>query len=1311
MPGATEHRRLRSSQTMSGDDGAAGTGTATGWAILERDTFAAVVALLEPREVAALACTCRYARGVARDNAMWAPLLARHFGLNVQAPDNAPLVTLFRTLYGACQATAGAAAGGSRGGSCGPLAAGAVQFEGLYTDGGMDMDDPAFWAGNVFQPNGWAIYCSRAGSNVHCIALLKAVRPEDPFTNAHRQQLISVASEVGWLLFLGRVPSRILRRHLSAAAATNSQAAQAGWGQCARLRAAMRRSLSHWSTHGLERLVWQLALNYMGLRNPQLQQQQLQVGPAGAGAGDAAGGAAMGLEMQLMLQLLPPDARSEALQSLGLAPPAALAEPPAHEGAAQAPDGVGAGGGLPVPAQSASPQQRQQQQLTLPDQQGRQPGQFGQLAAPSAALRKPEGERLHPRRPPRQPQPLPPRLAALLQDIVLKRSVSGNRGLVGLAGALEPGDEGQGEGEGEGGGLQVWTRSAPEFLRSAALSHTAAVIDGITVSRTGEFTCPVACGAVFLAQRSPAAGLQRVRAGIAAATAALGQMMMPGGDGGGGGAAESEADAEQVRNRRMKQACRELNEHEAAEKELARREFEEMVRQPYVQALSDLTSLAAVEAAAAAGLLPPVAARGSCPGAGEWVEFERPPPPASLGQQLAGLAAPPPLPPSAVHPGPSGSCAAAAGSGEGEGAGCGGPAPGPAASEGGEGIFWPVVWFRFFPHDGLGDEADQGMALPPVLPPPPPPPLDEQDPVLDGGPEGAAGGGDGAAAAAMDASDHSGSGSDDGDGDGAAGRDDDGGGLFASLDWSDGEGGGNGGGEGVGEGAEEQGGEGEDLQGEEDGSSSETLHSSSSASSDSDGGDGGDGDGGAGGEGMDGGLPGLDTDTEDWENELDFLYGIEGQPYSYTATARQASSDEDDEMAAAVHPYGGADAEGGGGAAGPGPSSGGGRAAAAAAGTSGSVAAGPGREPRGRGNGEPAPLHLGPGRDEHPSPSTHPRDRQLASAADVEGGSAAVAGADLGAAGPSAPAAPGAGTGAGSGADGGAGTSTGGGAAATADASYGSAGEFLTGVPVLTWLNHLTRPNVAGGVLALVADAAGVQALRHTFQDVQTALQPGARVPASATTPPPEAAPPQQQGAGEEQDHQQKLQQQKLALAAAWPPATAAEGGATAAVVGPADGARAPAAAEPAEPAAAAAAAAGPKGRQAPLAVLLPPGESAEHAFEGMEPVPPLLAPPLLPSPPQQQREQGLRRPQAAAGEAGPASAPAAARPPSGHLCMALRQRWAGNAVVFKMIAPEDRSAAFGEEPDTPPNIDVQFLALRGVALALRSPLRLLPSR
>lgn len=163
----------------------------TGWAQLDRDTLAAIVGLLEPREVIALACTCREARSAARDNAIWAPLLSRYFGLNTQvhtppatfskhvhlpnpfflssnltsaptlydhltrrpnpsqASDNVSLLSVFRILIRAFQTGTGNGNGGSitisSGSSRHSSWVGAVPLEGLYTDGGLDMSDASFW--------------------------------------------------------------------------------------------------------------------------------------------------------------------------------------------------------------------------------------------------------------------------------------------------------------------------------------------------------------------------------------------------------------------------------------------------------------------------------------------------------------------------------------------------------------------------------------------------------------------------------------------------------------------------------------------------------------------------------------------------------------------------------------------------------------------------------------------------------------------------------------------------------------------------------------------------------------------------------------------------------------------------------------------------------------------------------------------------------------------------------------------------------------------------------------------------------------
>lgn len=63
----------------------------TTWAALDRDMLAAIAGWLDSaHDVAALACTCRDARTVAAANAVWSPLLARHFGLRVQVRGRKP---------------------------------------------------------------------------------------------------------------------------------------------------------------------------------------------------------------------------------------------------------------------------------------------------------------------------------------------------------------------------------------------------------------------------------------------------------------------------------------------------------------------------------------------------------------------------------------------------------------------------------------------------------------------------------------------------------------------------------------------------------------------------------------------------------------------------------------------------------------------------------------------------------------------------------------------------------------------------------------------------------------------------------------------------------------------------------------------------------------------------------------------------------------------------------------------------------------------------------------------------------------------
>lgn len=239
-------------------------------------------------------------------------------------------------------------------------------------------------------------------------------------------------------------------------------------------------------------------------------------------------------------------------------------------------------------------------------------------------------------------------------------------------------------------------------------------------------------------------------------------------------------------------------------------------------------------------------------------------------------------------------------------------------------------------------------------------------------------------------------------------------------------------------------------------------------------------------------------------------------------------------------------------------------------------------------------------------------------------------------------------------------------------------------------------------ILGLVADAAGVQAIRHTFQNIMTALEPSAAAVAATAGATSSSSP---TGTGH-----CTVGTPLASLSAASTSAAAIQTGSG--VMGP----MTPAASKALTTEAAVAAA-------VPVVLLLP-DQSAECAFDGLPEAPPLLPPhpsnPLhLPlSTSQTPRPEPEAPPAAAAttpgatrgdgGGGGGGATVTAARPPAGHLVMSLRQRWAGNSVLLKLIAPENRAAAFGEDLHTAPNIDVQFVALRGVALSLRPPLRLL---
>ncbi|GIL53398.1 hypothetical protein Vafri_9037 [Volvox africanus] len=1236
-----------------------GSATGTGWSHIDSDALAAIISFLEPRDVAAIACTCRHARDVSRENAVWGPLLARYFGfgIQVQAPDRVCRFDLFRSLCAACKAgtnakrravdTAAAITPTSAATHASSQAVlGAVALEGLYTDGGMDMGDPSFWAGNAFQPNGWSIYCSRASRNVHCIAQLQAVRPEDAVVAAHRSELISLAADVAWLLFLGRMPARSIQKLLAAAAAAAAGPAHrqahgpAGSSDpqakavalCEQLRHAMRSSLSHWSTEGLKQLLWQLTFRFKVLQQHQQQQQLVGEDPdaaageaaAGRGGGGGGGGAAAaaggggGVGPNGGTGALPAFLPNQVPELMDLdALVGALARLPNRELKGQ----------------------QQQQQVA---------GAGGRSAA--APL-------------------VPPRLTAVWSDITQGRCLSGRRALVGIG---ERGEE-----------LQIWSRAARDYLSSPALECTAAVVDGITVSRTGEFTCPVACGALFLALRGPMAGPRDTNknegpgpdeplAASAAVTAATSQ-----GDGG----ADADADADSKidstsRQTQIKQPQQQVEDVGTdRDQESVRNVLVGMVQQPYVQALSDLTTLVAVEAAAAAGLLPPVAARGSCPGEGEWVEFQRPPLRPSLldlcaGAGLAAAAASDPgdtgasnlanggaaAPAATAPPSPAAAAAAAA-----------------AAGPGGDGILWPVVWFRFFPHQGLGDEGDQDMALPPLFMNMPPWPV-----VLDSD---------------SDLSPDSDDGMDEDmdmpqpqeppieplplpgwqkesdDNDDSDGNDDH---YDDNYDDDD-----------------------DDDDDDDEGSSSITISSGSNISS------GGEGYGGAGGAGAL--VPDFVANpSAEWEDELDFLYGIEGQPNSYHATAFHVDSEDEDDVTGSAAAGDGSDRNYGHGPSLPsGAAAAGSRNLRPAIGVAAAAAAAGGAHEPTAGKRELVPGQA-LGLDSNRLKTQPPSAAADGSGAGTSNGGTASAGggmdpADAGA-GPS------------SICDGGA--DTGGGCGL---ATYEISSELFQGVSLRTWLGHLTRPDVARAVLASVAEVAGVQAVRYTFQNVQTALQPSTLTRDTATATATAAARTLRRVKADGGAKDCSVQLSQPSLTAINPAATAATAAVTSAETAVAQGvAEATASAAlsnsanaPVGPAAASGAVKG-----LAEAVFLPPDEFAERAFLGLPEVPTLLPPPSVQKQrhePQHQRSRFSFEPKGTHREQhrqqGLPSPPV--HPPSGHLCMPLQQRWCGNTVLLKLIAPEDRSAAFGEDPDTAPNIDVQFVALRGVVLALRPPLRL----
>ncbi|KAG2491991.1 hypothetical protein HYH03_009721 [Edaphochlamys debaryana] len=1319
------------------------------WSSLDADILGRISCSLDSaRDVAALACVSRECRHAARNNAVWGPLLAQRFALYVRGPEQVPLANLYRQLHTAWRRggpaaagpgpgeppgsgpnagsgagpssvpgrASGSCAGGGGGGGAGGL--GAVCWEGLYTDGGMDEDDPSFWVGNMFDPSGWAIHCSRASANVHAIAMLRRLCPPDPFEASHRPALIALAADVGWVLFVHRVPRR-LQEQLCCATPGPLHG---------RLRAAMVQSLEHWNTAGLERLLVELVTWWQLLKQMQAATEAatelaeaataaaaakadaaavaaglaaaeaaaarmlraaggfvaagLTAEPGASAAAEASTGAAALVlraaasavmetlrrralrrallsqrECKLVLQRLgrhvanldafvaspsaqgvQASARAVAQDLLTIAKlvaaqdakgskqgaargeaaaAAALREAEARLGSgdwvagalAQAADPVGAPAANSIAALwppwqlgkvnvacslysavhtaataiaalvGAAPPPHLWQEPSAAGGSGSGGGGDGgaargfataTIAAADAAVlaaATAQGSLAHlgpglgaqgltgpaaalVARPNCIPEryPLPQRLATTVADIVAEKAVAGERALCGLNEELGPGQEaGPADGLGDGvagaePGLEVWDRRSGAFLGSDALSSTTAVIDAVTVSRAGEFTCPLACGALLLGSADRNTALAGASAGAGAAATAEDESSQ---QGPGQGATPA-----------------------------VRGAFRALVRQPYVQALSGMTEAAAVEAAAAAGLLPPVAARGSSAGAGEWIEFRRP----------TATAA-------AVAVGDADTASAAAG---GAPAGAAAAVAGQVAPE--PGTLWPVVWFRFFPHQGLGDEGDQAMALPPVLP------------VAGGGGAGGDGGGDGAADGSASES-GSGSGSEDDDG------------WFVGDDASQESG------------EDESSDEGEEDEDEDEEEEEVMDHTELAglAPEELDGG-GGENEGEEG----DDDIPGAAAAAlSDWEDELEFFYGVEGQtpsvPYGFGEEDHLPWDELEAERRRAAEAKGAGKGSKGGDADGEvagdaGPSSAGGAGRGAGGGGRGPAGAakGAGRGKRAARGNAGDDKNGGGGGGAGAGPSSHNAvDDAAGSAADAAGASAAD----------------------------------------EANGGYGGSGELLQGVPLTTWLRHLTKPNVAGLLLAAASDAAGVQALRHTYQVMQTAVQQ------------------ELLRLGEDEGGAKRDRKGRRARHV-WPRDDMSHDGVRIQVPPPKKAAaRAAAAAKPAaaapSPAAAADATAPPA-----LAELLPPAEYSAHAFEGLD--------------------DGAANSQPTSQQ--PAQPP---QPPSGHLVIRLHQAWAGNTALVKLISQENRARAFGDDEDGPLNIDVQYLAMRGVGLQLAPPLKL----
>jgi hypothetical protein len=137
--------------------------------------------LTNPRDLAALACTCKELHAAATDDTLWQQLLSRDYGVHVAMPGGVPshVIGVYKALRQGC--AEGQVCVSIAGNGCrhvrpqihGDPSSQAVRFVGSSTDGGMDDKTTAYWCDHMFLLGGWAVYSSRTGANVHCTGLLK----------------------------------------------------------------------------------------------------------------------------------------------------------------------------------------------------------------------------------------------------------------------------------------------------------------------------------------------------------------------------------------------------------------------------------------------------------------------------------------------------------------------------------------------------------------------------------------------------------------------------------------------------------------------------------------------------------------------------------------------------------------------------------------------------------------------------------------------------------------------------------------------------------------------------------------------------------------------------------------------------------------------------------------------------------------------------------------------------------------------------------------------------------------------------------